>query len=103
MSHPGGRTCSRGSGKEFIESLRDASKKDYWILGTSEHAEETLADQDFSGKWVIVLGGEESGIRRLVSEKCDRMVKLEPAGELKSLNVGTAAAVLLSRVFSSRE
>lgn len=52
-------------------------------------------DTDFSGGCAIVLGGEDSGVSRLVRERCDYTVSIPMYGKLNSLNVSTAASVLL--------
>ena len=44
-------------------------------------------------KIVLVLGSEGDGIRRLIQEKCDELVRLPVPGPIKSLNVSNAAAV----------
>lgn len=50
---------------------------------------------DFGGACAIVLGSEGDGISRLVREKCDFIVSIPMRGHVNSLNVSTAAAVLL--------
>lgn len=50
---------------------------------------------DFNCPCAIVLGGEGSGVSRLVREKCDATVSIPMRGHVNSLNVSAAAAVLL--------
>ena len=50
---------------------------------------------DFGGACAIVLGSEGDGVSRLVREKCDFIVSIPMRGHVNSLNVSTAAAVLL--------
>lgn len=50
---------------------------------------------DFKGACAIVLGSEGDGVSRLVREKCDFTVSIPMRGQVNSLNVSTAAAVLL--------
>lgn len=50
---------------------------------------------DFNCPCAIVLGGEGEGVSRLVREKCDYTVSIPMRGGVNSLNVSTAAAVLL--------
>lgn len=50
---------------------------------------------DFDCPVAIVLGSEGDGVSRLVKEKCDMTVSIPMYGKVNSLNVSTAAAVIL--------
>lgn len=50
---------------------------------------------DFDLPCAIVMGGEDSGVSRLVREKCDFTASIPMYGRINSLNVSTAASVLL--------
>jgi tRNA C32,U32 (ribose-2'-O)-methylase TrmJ len=43
----------------------------------------------------VVLGSEGTGLRRLVQERCDRLVSIPMRGAVTSLNVSVAAGVVL--------
>jgi 23S rRNA (guanosine2251-2'-O)-methyltransferase len=57
---------------------------------------------DYRGPIVLVLGGEEKGIRPGVLEKCDGTVRIPMRGEVASLNVSAAAAIALFEVVRQR-
>ena len=59
-------------------------------------------ETDLRGSAAIVLGSEGFGISRLVKEKCDFVVSIPLYGQVNSLNVSTAAAVILSEAAKQR-
>jgi len=70
-----------------------------WILGTSEHAKDSLKKIDTDRPWLLVVGNEEKGLRRLTAESCDMMCTIPGVGKgVTSLNVSVAAGVLLSHL-----
>ncbi len=46
----------------------------------------------------LVLGGEHRGVRRLVREHCDVLVRIPMLGNIASLNISVAAGVVLYEV-----
>jgi 23S rRNA (guanosine2251-2'-O)-methyltransferase len=78
-----------------IEELKEAG---YFVYGLDERGEQTTAE--FAAKGIpqyaaLVLGAEGPGIRHLVKEHCDALLKLPTSGPISSLNVSNAAAVSL--------
>jgi 23S rRNA (guanosine2251-2'-O)-methyltransferase len=54
-----------------------------------------MAEADLAGGLALVFGAEGKGIRPLVRKMCDGAVSIPLAGQVESLNVSVAAAVLL--------
>ncbi|GJL85910.1 MAG: hypothetical protein DHS20C02_16850 [Micavibrio sp.] len=75
-----------------IETLQEGG---FFVIGLSEHGEKTLNEIDAPEKTLLVLGSEGLGIRRLVRENCDELVRLPTSGPIQSLNVSNAASVAL--------
>ena len=74
----------------------DAAKKTgAWVYGADAGGETSYTSVDYSGRTVLVLGGEEKGLRPRVAAQCDAAVSIPLAGRVSSLNVSAAAAVLL--------
>ena len=80
----------------LTRALQQAKKNDMWVLGTSEHAERDIAEVSLDRRWLLVLGNEEKGLRRLTLETCDDICRLTPRGEVTSLNVSVAAGILIA-------
>jgi 23S rRNA (guanosine2251-2'-O)-methyltransferase len=71
-------------------------KAGFWVLGLAGEGTRTLAEATPRDRRVaLVLGAEDSGMRRLQRETCDELVRLPIAPGVESLNVAAAAAVAL--------
>lgn len=57
---------------------------------------------DFRGRFAIVVGSEEKGLTRLWKESADFKVTIPMAGNVDSLNVSCAAAILLFEAVRQR-
>ena len=75
-----------------IEELKEA---EVWTIGLAGDAPDLYTAIDWTLPSAIVLGAEGTGLRRLVRERCDRLVRLPMAGSVESLNVSVAAGVVL--------
>jgi len=75
-----------------IETLKEGG---YFVYGLAESGEQSIGDLKPGGRSVIVLGAEGSGMRRLVMEHCDALVRLPTKPPIGSLHVSNAAAVAL--------
>ncbi|MFU7501113.1 MULTISPECIES: 23S rRNA (guanosine(2251)-2'-O)-methyltransferase RlmB [unclassified Candidatus Tisiphia] len=74
-------------------SIEYLKKHGFWIIGLDGNAKQSLSTKIFSDKMAIVLGSEDKGIRRLVKEACDHLVKIPISSKVESLNVSNAAAI----------
>jgi 23S rRNA (guanosine2251-2'-O)-methyltransferase len=75
-----------------IEALKALN---VWTVGLDASATESYEDVDYTQPTAFVLGAEGSGLRRLVRETCDRLVRIPRLGAVSSLNVSVAAGVVL--------
>jgi hypothetical protein len=57
---------------------------------------------DYRGPSAIVIGGEGEGIRRLVLEGCDQVVRIPMSGHVASLNAAAAGTVILYEALRQR-
>lgn len=72
-------------------------KKGVWVFA-AEAGGDAYYDTDFNCATAIVLGSEGDGVSSIVKEKSDYIVSIPMYGKVNSLNVSTAAAVILSEV-----
>lgn len=79
-------------------AVRTLKSNGFWIFGLDMRSEKTIWDTDFSGKTALVLGGEGSGMSRLIRERCDVLAKIPQVGHVQSLNVSVACGVALAEI-----
>ena len=76
--------------------LEEIKKNDgLWIAGAAGESGTPMWQCDLSGSLAFVFGAEGKGLRPLVRRSCDLEVSIPQLGQVESLNVSVAAAVLL--------
>jgi 23S rRNA (guanosine2251-2'-O)-methyltransferase len=83
------------------QTIDELKEKGLWIYGADMGGEEYY-NVDMTGSVCLVLGSEGFGISRLVKEKCDFVVSIPMYGNVNSMNVSCAAAVLLTETARQR-
>lgn len=82
----------------IAQSLEIMKKAGYWVYGLAGEAGQSLYDVDFSGRVVLVIGGEGEGIRPLVRKQCDLLMAIPQYGGVGSLNASVAGGIALFEV-----
>jgi len=75
-----------------INTLKDIG---FWVLGLDGNGEGSIFSEKFSSKTAVVLGSEGSGIRKLVKENCDHLIKIPISKKVESLNISVAAGIIM--------
>jgi 23S rRNA (guanosine2251-2'-O)-methyltransferase len=86
----------------IVRSLEYLKENGYWIIGTEGTAEQSYTDVDYTMPLALVIGSEGKGIRRLVKEKCDFLVRIPLHGKIESLNASVAGAIVMYEVVRQR-
>lgn len=86
----------------IVRALERLKEDRFWAIGTFVRPGERAQapwEIDVAGTRVaLVLGGEHSGVRRLVGESCDFSAHIPMQEGVESLNVSAAASVLMYEV-----
>jgi 23S rRNA (guanosine2251-2'-O)-methyltransferase len=82
-----------------IESLKAAG---VWIYGVTPSANKLFTEVDLREPVGLVLGGEGTGIRPGVLQHCDVCIRIPLRGQVQSLNVSVAAAIVLYEAVRQR-
>jgi len=91
--------CRIGNVANTLEQLKECG---YWIVGLDMGGQEGWSQIDARLPLVLVIGSENRGLRRLVKEKTDFLVRLPMHGKVESLNLSAAAAILIYRIIELR-
>jgi len=83
----------------LIEQLKQRS---IWTVGTSADAPVPYTGWDWTQPSALFLGGEGTGLHRLVRERCDTLVSIPVCGHIKSLNVSVAGGIVLYEAVRQR-
>ena len=88
--------------RNLADWLGDAKRAGFWTWAADPDAPAPAWEVDLGGPLVLVLGGEEKGVRPRVAAGCDGALGLPQAGRTGSLNVSAAAAALLFEAVRQR-
>src|SRR5258708_35083923 len=73
-----------------------------WVIGHDESGTPDYTDYDFKSDCVLVLGREGAGLHDLVKKTCDHLLRIPMAGQVSSLNVSVAGAVVMYEAMRQR-
>lgn len=79
----------------LVRALETLKERNLWCVGLDERGAQDYDQFDFTSNTVIVLGREGAGLHDLVRRTCDHLLRIPMAGQVASLNVSAAAAVVL--------
>ncbi len=96
FSVPVVQISSLGSVVDWVDAARDADVP-VRVVGADELGT-PITDSDLRGPIVLVVGAEGSGLSRAAVDLCDALVAIPMQGGASSLNVATAASILLYEV-----
>jgi len=85
-----------------IGTIEELKHQGYWIVGLDATGDKLYTAVDYKTSTAIVVGSEGKGIRRLVKEYCDFLVKIPVYGRIASLNASVAGALVMYEVIKQR-
>ena len=81
--------------------IDDLKKRGLWIY-CADMDGQLWCSGDLTGAVGLVIGGEDSGVSRLVREKCDGVLSLPMKGSINSLNASVACAIIIYEITRQR-
>ncbi len=87
----------------LVQTMRSLKDAGVWLAGMDMDEEaQALGRIDLDMPLGIVVGHEGEGLRRLVHERCDFIVRLPMRGQVESLNAAVAGSILLYAAWQAR-
>ncbi len=82
-------------------AVDELKKNGYWLYALEADGN-NIFDADLTGNVALVVGGEDSGVRRLTREKCDLTLSIPLKGRVNSLNASVALGIAAYEVVRKR-
>jgi 23S rRNA (guanosine2251-2'-O)-methyltransferase len=87
----------------LVSALEKLKKSGVWVYGAAVAGGVAPAKADLRGPLCLVFGGEGEGVRPLVARTCDGLLTIPMLGQVGSLNVGAAVAILCYEAARQRQ
>ena len=85
------------------KAIEELKGQGVWVVGADMTGDRLYSEVDYTGPIAVVVGNEGRGIRRLVKEKCDFIVRIPLYGKIASLNASVAGGLVLYEVARMRD
>ena len=87
----------------LVRAMKRLKEAGLWVVGLDPSAQKICWEADLTGSMALVVGSESSGMRRLVREACDVMVRVPMRGAISSLNAAVAGSIVLYEALRQRQ
>ncbi|NLP44920.1 MAG: 23S rRNA (guanosine(2251)-2'-O)-methyltransferase RlmB [Peptococcaceae bacterium] len=85
----------------LVQTLKYLQEQGCWVSG-AEMGGQSIYQTDLTGPRVLVIGGEDKGLGRLVKDTCDEIISLPMCGKITSLNASVAGSLIMYEVRRQR-
>lgn len=77
-------------------------EKNFWIVGAAMTGTSLYSFDFKKGNFLVIMGSEGKGMKRLVKENCDHLISIPMQGHLGSFNVSVAGGIIMSEIRRQR-
>ncbi|PLV55585.1 23S rRNA (guanosine(2251)-2'-O)-methyltransferase RlmB [Thermotoga sp. SG1] len=85
----------------LARTIEELKEKGVWVYASDVNGT-PIYEEDFTLPTAFVFGNEGEGIRRLVKEKCDRVLTIPMESDIDSLNVSVSVGIVLFEAVRQR-
>jgi 23S rRNA (guanosine2251-2'-O)-methyltransferase len=86
----------------IVNTINELKEHEFWVIGLDMSGDTLYTEIDYTTPIAIVVGSEGKGVRRLVKEHCDHLVRIPLYGKIDSLNASVAGALVMYEVAKQR-
>lgn len=86
----------------IVDTIKYLQEKGVWVYGADMDGDDYYYNTNMTGPIALVVGSEGKGMKRLVKQNCDCIVKIPMKGNVTSLNASVAAAILIYEIRKQR-
>jgi 23S rRNA (guanosine2251-2'-O)-methyltransferase len=86
----------------LVQLIQQLKQRNIWVIGAAADGTSDYIEWDWTVPSALFVGGEGSGLHRLVRERCDALVRIPLLGRIESLNVSVAAGIILFEALRQR-
>ena len=89
--------------RNLAQTVRRLKEANLWVFGLEGAPGAVLHSAvDWDRPVAVVVGSEGFGLRRLVRERCDGLVRIPMRGRIESLNAAVAGSIVLYEIWRRR-
>lgn len=85
----------------LVQAAKELKEKGLWVYGAAMEGT-SIWQQEMKGPVLLVIGGEDRGIPRLLLQNCDFKVTIPMQGHVTSLNASVAAGIMIYEIIRQR-
>jgi 23S rRNA (guanosine2251-2'-O)-methyltransferase len=87
----------------LAQAIIDMKEANVWVVGMDENPEsKDPSEVRLNGALALVVGSEGEGLRTLVRQSCDFLIRLPMQGRIESLNAAVAGSIALYLAYFAR-
>ena len=80
-------------------TIRVLKQKGFTVIGADSNTNKLIYDEEFDGPIALVMGSEGAGLRQIIRQNCDRIIRIPMTQKIDSLNVSVSAGIILYEIF----
>ena len=88
--------------KNLKKTIKELKRRGLTVFAATEKAEKFYTEVDMQGGSLFIMGSEDTGIDEELLALADEQIKIPQFGQIESLNVSAAAAVLMYEAVRQR-